>query len=85
MKIKDFELPHCMMPDGADPCGTYQKLWAHALEMEQRIAALEAIIAAAPHSDSCCLEYVTVGAVDRDETRPYCNCWKSKAGEQAHG
>ena len=45
------------------------------------IAGLKAIIAAAPHSDSCCLEYVTVGAVDRDETRPYCNCWKSKAGE----
>lgn len=50
--------------------------------MRQRIAELEALIADAPHSDSCCLEYVCVGS-GRDETRPYCNCWKSKALREA--
>lgn len=37
MRLKDFPMPCCMMPDGADPCDTYQKLFEKAAELEKVI------------------------------------------------
>ena len=35
MKVNELPLPCCMMPDGADPCATYQQLQAKAVALER--------------------------------------------------
>ena len=35
MRVNEIALPPCMMPDGADPCETYQKLFDKAMELER--------------------------------------------------
>ena len=35
--LKDHKLPDCMLPDGAPPCDTYQRLFETAQRYEQAL------------------------------------------------
>lgn len=45
-KINEMEMPACMMPDGAEPCATYQELYNHARAMESKLIVIRELLSA---------------------------------------